>query len=234
MAPGPTRRLVVIGALAASVVVLSGCHQILRVSLGGQDPPVHQSPPPAGRTVADAAAKGRAFTGRAEGALASRLVLKHGFVESRIKNVLFAGSFRARLAGASALGAAGLGPLGDAAWHGRFSAVRNRATGRIKLKGLVLATFTDASAGRACLRLAHRGKRKQNRNPRRGGTSKLTVLGGEGDARTLRGTASVRVRVGKGDLMKLRGRVRAKRGAARGMTPACSKLERRFGLTPVG
>jgi hypothetical protein len=215
------RRLALLAAALAGAFVLSGCHELLRVSLGGADPPVH-NPPPAGRPAADASA-GRAFTGRADGNLASRVRLSHGFVKSKTSWARFIGSYTSSLTGS---------PLASAQWHGRFKGVRNRATGKITVKGLVLATFTDTTAGRACLRLSHGGKRKQNRR-QAPGRSKLTVLGGEGGARTLRGVANVRVRLKRNNSLRLRGRVKSRQGAARGFTPACRKLEKKFGLQPL-
>lgn len=206
--------------LVASALALSGCHEILRVTLGSNDPPTH-NPPPAGRTAA-----GTAFTGTATGQLTGRIKLVHGFVKSTMKNGRFFGDFKAQSSNPR------LGPLSDAQWHGRFNATRNRATGRVKLSGLILATFTDESAGRACLRLRHRGRRKQNRYPAKAGSSKLTVVGGEGGARTLAGTATARVRL-KGHRLRLKGRVSQRQRAATGFTPACTKLEKKFGLTPL-
>jgi hypothetical protein len=218
----------------AAVLGLTSCHEILRVTLGGDDPPVHQPPPAGRRAEAGPAATGRAFTGRADGELASRIVLKHGFVKSRIRNARFIGEFRGKLREGSAEGNPLLGPLARARWHGRFSSTRNRATRKITSSGLILATFNDEAGGRACIKLGYgnAGTSKRTRQRNRG-TGNLAILGGEGGARTLRGTATVRLTIRRSGALRLKGRVRARRGAARGFTPACTKLERKFGLEPL-
>jgi hypothetical protein len=215
------RRLALLAAAGFSTVVLSGCHEILRVTFGESDQPVH-NPPSAGRPYADSSA-GRSFTGRADGQLASRLQIKHGFVKSKTSWARFTGQYTSSLTGS---------PLASAQWHGRFKGVRNRATGKFAVKGMVLATFTDPAAGRACLRLSHKAVRKQNRRPKPG-RGVVTVLGGEGGARTLRGKAIVGVRLARDSSLRLRGKVKSRRGAARGFTPACTKLERKFKLAPL-
>jgi hypothetical protein len=234
------RRIAIVVLASAGAVGLSGCHEILRVTLGEPDPPVH-NPPPAGRrsvppapSTAAAAAAGRAFVGKADGQLASRVKLRHGFVKSMIGPARFIGQYTSRLTGPPVAGDDALGPFESAQWHGQFSATRNRANGKITAKGLVLATFTDPSAGRACLRLGYRNARKgkKGRN-RKKGTSTLKVLGGEGGAQTLAGTATVRVTIAASGKLTVRGRVKARRGPARGFTPACTKLEKKFGLTPL-
>ena len=219
-------RLPFVCALVLATGVLTGCHDLLLITLGGKkDPPVHRVDGGASPGTAHAAA-GTPFTGTATGQLGSRVTLKHGFVKSTMTAARYFGSFKATSSNPN------LGPLSDAQWHGRLSGVRNRATGQIKLKGLILATFTDSTMGRACLKLSHRGKRKQNRYPRRIGASKITVLGGEGGAETLGGTATARVRI-SGHKIRLKGRVRRRERPATGFTPACTKLERKFGLTPL-
>jgi hypothetical protein len=60
------------------------------------------------------------------------------------------------------------------------------------------------------------------------------VQGGEGEAETLYGKATVRVGLTRANKLRLRGRVKQRRGAARGLTPACAKLKRKFKLAPVG
>jgi hypothetical protein len=111
--------------------------------------------------------------------------------------------------------------------------VRNRKTGKVKLNGLVLATFDDAAGGRACLKLKHRGHRKQNRRATKAGRETLTMIGGEGGARSLRGTATVRATFKKSGVVRLRGKVKASRGAERGLPKQCRKLRRKFGLQPL-
>ena len=59
------------------------------------------------------------------------------------------------------------------------------------------------------------------------------MLGGEGGARTLYGKAIVRVKLTRANKMRFRGRVTQSQGAERGLTPACAKLERKFGLPPL-
>jgi hypothetical protein len=224
-------RLAVIVVAGACAIALSGCHEVLRLAFGGdRDPPVHA--PPAGPARA-AATKGRAFTGQAEGRLAARATIKHGFVKSTMRNARFIGTFSAKLSGAPVAGDDALGPLASAGWHGQLTATRNRATGKIVLTGMVLATFTEPAAGRACLRLSYKNKRAQNKPLRKPGSSTLKVLGGEGGARTLAGSATVRVKGGTTDKLKLSGRVKASRGKPRGFTSACTKLERKFGLQPL-
>jgi hypothetical protein len=226
-------RLALLVAACLGTLVLSGCHEVLRATFGG-DRPVHRvdgGASPSG-PVAGAAA-GRAFRGRADGELASRIKQKDGFVKTKLGPGRFIGDFKARLTGSPSAGDDALGPLAAARWYGRFTARRNRATGRIKIAGLVLADFDDATAGRACLRLKHRGKRKQHRR-NAPGRSVLTVQGGEGAAETLYGTATVRVGLTSANKLRLRGRVKQRRGAARALTPACAKLKRKFKLPPVG
>ena len=220
--------------LAASVLALSGCHEVLRASLGNPDPPVH-NPNSAGRSapLAGAAASGRAFVGRADGQLSGRIKIRHGFVKSKIGPARFVGTFSAQPTGPAQPGDESLGPFESAQWHARLRAVRNRRTGKIKGKGLVLATFDDPSAGRACLRLGHKARRKQNRYPRKGGRGRVTVLGGEGGARTLAGTATARVKINSDGSLVLSGHVSPSQGPERGFTAACTKLEQRFGLQPL-
>jgi hypothetical protein len=225
------RRAVMLAALAAAALALSGCFQLFTQGFDPTEPPM--DPPVHGNDIGAspdsvAATGGRPFRGRAAGQLGSRMTIRHGFVKTKSNWARFFGTYRSTLADDEALG-----PLSSAQWHGRFRTVRNRATGRFAISGLVLATFDDATAGRACLRLASRGRRRQNRRPTRAGLSNLTVLGGEGGARTLRGTARVRVRLARDNSLRLRGRVKARRGAARGLNPACTKLERKFGLQPA-
>jgi hypothetical protein len=229
--------IAIVASTGAAAFGLSGCHELLRVTLGGDDPPVHNPPPPGKRSVpaaTAAAASGRAFSGRANGKLASRVVLRHGFVKSTMKKVRFIGTFTGKLGGAAVAGDELLGPFTSAGWHGQFSVVRDRRNGKISLSGLVLATATDPAGGRACVRVSYKNARKGKRaTSRRKGTSLLTVVGGEGAARTLRGSATVRLTVGRGDNMSLRGRVKARQGPARGFPKACTTLEKKFGLAPL-
>jgi hypothetical protein len=220
-------------AACLGTVALTGCHEVLRATFGS-DKPVHRVDGGASPSRAVAGAtQGRAFTGRADGELASRIQQKDGFVTTKFGPGRFIGDFNAQLTGAPDARDAALGPLAAARWYGRFTAIRNRATGKIKISGLLLADFKDATAGRACLRLKHRGRRKQHRR-NAPGRSVMVVLGGEGAAETLYGTARVRVRLTRANKIGLRGRVKQRRGAARGLTPACTKLKRKFKLPPVG
>ncbi len=118
-----------------------------------------------------AAARGRQFTGRADGQLASRIKITHYAKLSKTNTFRFFGTFRSAPTGSPQAGDDALGPLASAQWYARFKGQRNRVTGKIKLKGLILATFDDPAAGRACLTLRHRGKRKQNRRPTKPGRS---------------------------------------------------------------
>jgi hypothetical protein len=214
------RRIAVLAVTGVASLALTGCHEMFHLGFGldPDDPDVHGS----------GAVAGKPFRGRADGDLASPMKVRHGFVKSKTSWARFIGAYESTLSGDPALG-----PLAGAQWHGRFRSVRNRATGRFAINGLVLATFEDATAGRACLRLAHRGRRAQNRRPRKPGSTTLTVLGGEGGARTLRGTARVRVRLARDNTLRLRGRVKASRRAERGFPRACTKLETKFGLQPL-
>lgn len=211
------RRLALLAAAIAGTLALSGCHEQFFQGFGPgpDDVPLHDS---AGGSA------GQRFTGRADGELASRMRVKHGAVKSRSSWARFIGSYRSTLEGS---------PLASAQWHGRFRTVRNRATGRFRINGLVLATFDDTTAGRACLRQTYRGRRAQNRRPKKPGRGVFTMLGGEGGARTLRGEARVRVRLTRANKMRFRGRVRSRQGEERGFTPACMRLERKFGLDPL-
>jgi hypothetical protein len=220
MAPR-ARRLAILAAAGAATLAFSGCHEILRVTLGGDDPPVH-NPPPAGRTASADAAAGRPFEGRADGELFG-YKLRHGFVKTTLK-AGYIGNYKSDLTGS---------PLASGKWHARFKAVRNRATGKIVITGLVLSTFTDTTAGRACLKLTSAANRKQNRRRVRRGRGKVSVVGGEGAARTLYGTARARVRLKRNGSARLRGRMRSHQGEERGFTRACKRLERKFGLDPL-
>jgi hypothetical protein len=207
------RRLALLAALAAAALILSGCHEILRATFGA-DRPVHSSPA--------ASAAGRPFTGRADGELFG-YKLRHGFVKTTLK-AGYIGNYRSNLTGS---------PLANGKWHANFKAVRNRGTGKTVVTGLVLSTFTDTTAGRACLKLSWRAVRKNNSRRLRRSRSRLTVVGGEGAARTLYGTANARVRLGADGSARLRGRMTSRQGAERGLTRACRKLRTKFALTPL-
>ena len=182
---------------------------------------------------ARAAAGGRQFKGRAKGQLASRLTLTHYAKLSKTNTFRYAGTFKSSPTGSPQAGDDALGPLQSAQWAASFKAQRNRVNGTIKLNGLILATFDDPAAGRACLKLRHRGQRKQNRRPTKPGRSNVTVIGGEGGSRTLRGTAKVRVILKKSGVVRLRGTVNAKQGPARGLPKQCRKLRKQAGLQPL-
>lgn len=216
-------RLALIAAATAGTLALSGCGEMWRLGFGDEfvDPPIHDVGANPGTAAPSA---GQRFRGRADGELASRMRVRHGNVKTRTSNARFIGNYTSTLESS---------PLASAQWHGRFRAVRNRATGRFRINGLVLATFDDPIAGRACLRQRYRGRRAQNQRPRKAGRGVFTVLGGEGGARTLRGEARVRVRLTRADKMRFRGRVTSRQGGERGFTPACSRLERKFGLQPL-
>jgi hypothetical protein len=218
-------RLALLAAAGVSTLALSGCHEVffLGFDVEPDDPPVHRVDGGASPGTATASA-GERFRGRADGQLASRMKVGHGFVTSKTSWARFTGSYTSNLSGS---------PLASAQWHGRFRSIRNRATGRFTIKGLVLATFTDAAAGRACLELTSKGVRKQNRRPRRPARTAVTVVGGEGGARRLRGRATARVRLARDNSLRLRGTVRSRQGTARAFTPACARLARRFGLAPL-
>ena len=220
-------RLALLAAATASTLTFSGCFETFFQdhSPFPDDPPPHRGGHDGtGSPGAAGASAGQRFRGRAEGELASRLKITDRAVKTTTSWARFIGSYRSSLEDS---------PLASAQWHGRFRAVRNRATGRFRTKGLVLATLDDATAGRACLRLGYRGRRAQNRRPKKAGRGVFTMLGGEGGARTLRGEAIVRVRITRALKMRFRGRVTSRQGEERGFTPACTKLERKFGLTPL-
>lgn len=219
------RRLAILVLAMGCTGGLSGCHEVIGLLLAASgDPPVH------GGVGAN---KGRAFKGTAKGDLASRLVIKHGFVKSKIRNVRYIGTFKSALTGAPGANDDALGPLQSAQWHGKFDGTRNRRTGKIKMNGLVLATFTDETQGRACLRLTFRGKRKQNAPRGKPGRSTITILGGQRAVQTLRGKATVRVKIKSGDRIRVLGRVKTHQGSPRGFPPKCTKLEKKFGLQPL-
>ena len=210
------RRLVLLAALAAATVILSGCHEVLRATFGS-DRPVHASPGTA------TTAAGRAFKGRADGELFGYR-LQHKFVKS-ILTAGYIGDYRSNLTGS---------PLARGKWHARFKTVRDRGTGKTVITGLVLSTFTDETAGRACLTVSFRAVRKNNTRRFRRARGKVTVVGGEGAARTLYGTATLgRLRLGADGSARLTGRMKTHQGAERGLTRACRKLRTRFGLTPL-
>jgi hypothetical protein len=243
------RRIAVCLAVVAGAVALSGCHEVLKVFLGDdEDGPAphrpHQLPPPPGRAVPAASAAGRspgrAFSGTADGQLAARMVLRDGLVKSTIKNARFTGQFTGRLRGAAQPGDDSLGLLESAQWHGKFSAVRDRRNGKVRMTGLVLSTFTDPSAGRACLRVTYKTRRNGRRNAttkgrraRNTGRSILTVLGGEGGSRTLAGSATARVKISATGALRMSGRLQSAQGRERGFPAACTRLEKQFGLTPL-
>ena len=209
-----------------SAFALSGCFELYlhEFSPPPDDPPPHYGGHDIGASPGSATASAVRFTGVAEGQLASRMTLTDKAVRTVSSWARFIGTYTSSLEDS---------PLASAQWHGKFKTVRNRATGRFRIKGLVLSTFDDTTAGRACLRLRYRGRRAQNRRPRKRGRGVFTMLGGEGGARTLYGKAIVRVRLTRAGKMRFRGRVTQSQGAERGFTPACSKLERKFGLSPV-
>lgn len=163
------------------------------------------------------------FSGRVSGRFATTTRITYGPRMSHIRNARIVGSFKASSSDPS------LGPLQEAEWHGRLSIARDRLTRKNRARGLVIATFTDPAAGRACLRLGYRNRGRDKRR----GRGIVTVLGGEGGARTLAGSASTSVVVRDADTIALRGTVRPAQRAERGMTPACRKLERQFGLKPL-
>jgi hypothetical protein len=219
------RRIAIFALAAACGGGLSGCKDVMLVLLSAYgDPPIH------GGVAAD---QGRSFKGTATGGLSGKLTIRHGFVKSKIRNARFVGTFKSALTGAPAAGDVALGPLQNAQWHARLNATRNRKTGKIKMNGLVLATFTDEAEGRVCLRLTYGGKRRQNAPRGKPGAGRIAVLGGERGAQTLRGTASARVKLKSGDRIRLLGRVKTRRGSPRGFPRACSKLEKTFGLQPL-
>jgi hypothetical protein len=233
----PMAAVAVVGGCA---VALSGCHEVLRATFGRPDPPVH-NPPPAGRAapVAHAAASaGRAFNGKASGKLASRIQLKHGFVKSTMGPGRFIGTFTGTLPGAAQPGDELLAPFTRSDWHAVFKAVLDRRNKKITMSGLILADYVNSTsgtavAGRACLRMGYKNARKGKRFVRNRGRSTVTVLGGEGDAATLVGSAVVKVRQTTGDNFRMSGRAKVRRGASRGLNAACTKLERKFKLAPL-
>lgn len=212
------RRLALLAALASAALILSGCHEVLRATFG-EDRPVHRVD--GGASPGTASAAGRAFTGRADGEFFG-YKLRHGFVKSKLTASLI-GDYKSSLTGSA---------LASGKWHARFKTVRNRATGKTVITGLVLSTFTDTTAGRACLRLSHKAVRKNNTRRLRRSRGKVSVVGGEGAARTLYGSANARVSLA-GDGVRLRGRMRSRQGPARGLNRACRKLRAKFGLAPL-
>ena len=202
------------------MLAFSGCHEVLRATFGS-DRPVHNvdggASPSTTATVA-----GRPFKGRADGELFG-YKLRHGNVKSKMTAKVI-GDYKSDLTGSA---------LASGDWHARFKAVRNRATGKTVITGLVLSTFDDASAGRACLKLSFKGVRKNNSRRIRRSRGKVTMVGGEGGAKTLYGTARARIRLKRNGSVRLRGRMRSHQGVERGFTSACTRLEGKFGLTPL-
>lgn len=229
-------RLALLAILGSCPFALSGCDFIYVFCLKpllGEDFCKDTPPYDEHRRSVDArgSAAGTRFTGTAKGQLTGKLTIKHLPVKSKIRNARFFGTFSAT----PKRNAAALGPLSSAQWHARLGGTRSRRSGKINVKGLVLATFDDPSAGRACLKVTHRGVRKQNRaRLRKRSKSTVKVLGGEGGARTLYGTARVRVKLKKSGVLRMTGTVTQRRGSERGFTPACTKVEQKFGLQPVG
>lgn len=213
--------------LSLAALALGGCHQEFHLGFGvdPSDPPVHGGQDIGANPGSVAASAGQAFTGRAVGELTGRMKIWQGFVKTKTSWARFVGTYESSLTDSA---------VGSGQWHARFKAVRNRATGKFTIKGLILADFGDSTAGRACLSLGLKGRRAQNRRPKKASRSTVTVLGGEGGARTLYGTARVRVRLLRSNEgVRLKGLVKEHRGAPRGFTPACTKLERKFGLAPL-
>ena len=215
------RRLALLAGLAAAALILSGCHEVLRATFGS-DRPVHRVDGGASPSTATSAA-GRAFTGRFDGER-NGYSLRHGFVKTKLTAGFF-GDYRSNLTGS---------PLASGKWHAKFKVVRHRGTGKTVITGLALSTFTDTTAGRACLKLSFGAVRKNNTRRFRRSRGKVTVVGAEGAARTLYGTATVRrVRIGADGSARFRGRVKSRQDAERGLTRACRKLRARFGLAPL-
>ena len=215
MATRPIR----LALLAACALPLGGCHEVLRATFGA-DRPVHRVD--GGASPSTATAAGRAFSGRADGRH-DGYKLRHGFVKTRM-TIAYIGDYRSDLAGS---------PLASGKWHARFKVVRNRATGKTVTTGLVLSTFTDTTAGRACLKLSHEAVRKNGSRRLRRSRGKVTVVGGEGGARTLYGTGTARVRLARDGSARLSGRMRSRQGEERGLTRACRRLRARFRLAPL-
>ena len=210
-------RLALLTALGAATLLLSGCFGIGYVGFG-RDRPVHSNP----ATATPAA--GRDFKGRADGELFG-YSLRHGLVKSKM-TAGYIGDYRSNLTGS---------PFGRGEWHANFKAVRNRATGKTVITGLVLSTYTDETLGRACLTLSFQAVRKNNTRRFRRPRGKVTVVGGEGAARTLYGTATLRrLRIGADGVARLTGRMKSSQGAERRLTRPCRKLRTEFGLTPLG
>ena len=207
-------------AAVTAIFAFSGCHEVLRATFG-PDKPVHRVDGGASPSTATTAA-GRPFTGRADGELFG-YKLRHRNVMTRMR-AGYVGNYKSDLTGS---------PLASGKWHARFRVVRNRATGETVITGLVLSTFTDTTAGRACLKLSQEHVRKNNRRRLKRSRGKVTVVGGEGDAKTLYGTANVRVRLARNGSARLSGRMRSHRGPERPFTRACTRLEQKHGLTPV-
>lgn len=217
--------LATLAVLAPLAGTGGGCEEIVLVAISGEYGPPWYEP-----HKVEPAAAGRAFTGTIDGSLASTLRIKHGPLVSKFSNTRLIGNFSSRLRGTPTPDeAAALGPLASGQWHGQFSGTRNRKNGKIAVKGLVIATFTDATAGRACLRFKFR-----DRWAKKKGVGTITVVGGQGGAATLRGTTTARVKLGSTGTITVSGRISPQRGAPRGFSSSCSKLEAKFGLTPVG
>ena len=210
---------------AATFACLSGCHDDVPLRAGRRPErlssrwPRHRSQPGHGRGSA-----GTRFTGRADGQLASRIKFTHRAVKSRTSSARFIGNYTSSLENS---------PLASAQWHGGSRGVRNRRTGKFKFKGLVLATFDDADRRPGVPSPGLQGKRRQNRRPDEAGPRRLHDAGRRGRRSDALRHGDRSVKLTQANKMRFRGRVTQRQGAERGFTPACTKLERKFGLTPL-
>ena len=87
-----------LAVLAGCAVSLSSCHELLRVHVRRRRSAGARAATPWARGPRRLRLPARS-SGRADGELAARATLKHGFVKSTIRNARFRGTFTARTAG---------------------------------------------------------------------------------------------------------------------------------------
>jgi hypothetical protein len=106
--------------------------------------------------------------------------------------------------------------LARARWAASLTIVSNRDTGVSTLHALVLATFRGRGTGTACLRVD--ATRRGTALPR----GSFAIVGGSGAAAHMAGGGRFLFGRGSDGLAHLAGRVRATRGRAHALPPACS------------
>ncbi len=175
-------RLALFAAVGAGALALSGCHEVLRAASAPTSRSTSSRTDGASPSIADDRCRAPLYRPRRRRAVQLQAAAREH--QDKDERPSFIGDYKSDLAGS---------PLASGKWHARFKVLRNRATGKTVITGLVLATFDDTTAGRACLNLSQEHVRKNNRRRLKRSRGKVTVVGGEGGARTLYGTARARV-----------------------------------------